>query len=915
MGRRLFRVAARTVALLPLVLAACQGGLVPGFSPAIDTVPERTEVRAGEVLAIACPVTDDRDKAVETPTTIAVTPTDGLTLADHQATPTRVGTYAATCSAPDYDITDDSPATFTVVPADPAKAIATVDPASVQAGQPAIVTCVVEDAYGNVIAEATTTVTAAAGVEVDDHRVSATVPGTYEVACQVPGFQVDAVPDVLTVGVGDPVRVELYVKPDKTRYELDTLVTLSHKVFDAYDNVVEGLGFQYVVPTVGVKKTAADKVRLVAEGRHLVQVVLNAPWQAVQDSRTLICDVSGPMIEDLFPPRGYTDDGDPVLVVSGRAVDLAGSQVTEVRVNGKVAPLQPDGRFELPVESVHGMNGLKITAKDEFGLSAFVTRGYYYSKGWLDVGPEATVADATFAEGAMLFLGQRALDDGDHDPAHLNDFATILEVLLGLDLMDLVGGFPPFGTTIPNLINLTLLGVGVQGDLEIRVNVTDLSLGTPHVSLDTRDGGVAAGIAFDNVALGLDLEFYVHARAIAFGNSYPLLDPGVATSSALRIGRLGVSVSFDIDLPLGGDLTVEGRDFQLELTDVAIDPIAGLIIDLGKVPGLGIDLGTYDLSQLVGGLNNVLRDYVLGPLINLITQPLINLLEPLVVPLIGDLIAQVLGMLDIEQTFQLPSILGSPPIDLSLALSLSSVRFTEDGGRLGLNLGVLTDHNVPHEPLGSILRAECNGADPEPEMFDFGVEPGIQFGLRLDLVNELLFMLWRSGLINQRFDLGALLGGGGGLPVDNLVITPNAYLPPILNDCGEMQELQIGDLYLDVEGDVFGFSLMLRVWLQLKIEANVFASGDEIGLRIGKIRFMETEIYDDGGGMGGILDMVVGMLPELVKSLQNQSFSFPIPAIPLDGLLPGLPAGAELRLGDLKAETEHGVIVIGGNLL
>ena len=58
-----------------------------------------------------------------------------------------------------------------------------------------------------------------------------------------------------------------------------------------------------------------------------------------------------------------------------------------------------------------------------------------------------------------------------------------------------------------------------------------------------------------------------------------------------------------------------------------------------------------------------------------------------------------------------------------------------------MNFGVLTEHNVPHEPLGTILRDACGRTSPEPEVFDFGVEPGIQFGAQLDLVNEILFIL------------------------------------------------------------------------------------------------------------------------------------------------------------------------------
>jgi hypothetical protein len=167
-------------------------------------------------------------------------------------------------------------------------------------------------------------------------------------------------------------------------------------------------------------------------------------------------------------------------------------------------------------------------------------------------------------------------------------------------------------------------------------------------------------------------------------------------------------------------------------------------------------------------------------------------------------------------------------------------------------------------------------------------------------------------MINQRFDLGETLGGSG--IIDDLVIIPNAYLPPILDDCSGKQQLQIGDLFLDLQGTAMGFSFILDVWLQLELEAEIFASGNEVGIRTGKIQFMEMEVYNKGTGIDFILDMVLPMIPDLVKNLENQSFSFPIPEIPLDGVLPGLPPGAALRIGDLKAGTDTGVIVIGGNL-
>ena len=913
MIHQLIRQHLAKVLIIPIFsLVACKGGLLPGFEPTVDTVLDKTEIKAGESILVTCPVVDERDAPVETPTTVSLSPVEGTTLEDYQILATTVGAYEVVCSAPDYEIIDDSPAQFTVIPADPAKVITKVDPARIKAGEFANVTCTVYDSYGNLIEGLATHVNAPDGVDVIDHQVTTTRPGTYEITCALANTDTEKVPDVLTVDTADPVRVELKVSPDKPRYDYDALVTLSHTVYDQFDNVIKDVAYEYQVATPGLKFTPPNKVRTVTMGRHMVKVVLAAPWEHIEDSRILVVDWAPPKIVELFPPRGYTHDGAPELTVHGMVEDLAGSEVTEVTVNGKKANLQPNGYFELKVASDHGMNGLKIVAKDEFNYSSFVTRGYYYSTGWLEAGPEATIHDVSFREAAMAFLGQTALDDGDHDPAQLNDFATILELLLGLNVVELIGGIPPFGVTIPNVINMTTLGVGIQGDLEINVFIKEIDLGVPHVSIDTRDGGLSLGLAFDDASIALDLEFIVHARAVALGRTYPLLDPSTTTSSALRIGRLGIEVSFDIDMPVGGDLYVEGRDFQLEITDVSIDPITGLIIDLGTVPGLGLDLGTYDLSNLVGGLNDLLRDYLLNPLVNFITQPLIDLLEPLVVPFIADLIIDLLEMANLETTVQIPSLLGNPPVDMDLALSLSSVQFTEDGGRLGLNFGVLTEHNVPHEPLGTILRDACGGTSPEPEVFDFGVEPGIQFGARLDLVNEVLFMLWRSGMINQRFDLGETLGGSG--IIDDLVIIPNAYLPPILDDCSGKQQLQIGDLFLDLQGTAMGFSFILDVWLQLELEAEIFASGNEVGIRTGKIQFMEMEVYNKGTGIDFILDMVLPMIPDLVKNLENQSFSFPIPEIPLDGVLPGLPPGAALRIGDLKAGTDTGVIVIGGNL-
>ncbi len=912
------RVSTAVLASLALAaMAGCTGGLTPPPVGDVQTFVEPAEVRAGQAAAVRCEVRNRHGALADQPTEWTVDPAAGVTVESGTATPTIVGTYAFTCRATRLDQADPTPATLTVRPGDPASTVATVDPASVQAGKDAAASCAVYDAYGNVITDAKTSIDPVDGLTVHGMAVSATKVGAYDIACSVEGFQVAQTKAQLTVAPGDPVRLVMSAQPDRKVYAIDATVQVSWKVYDAYDNVIDGLPATLTPPpNPGMKGIGANKFRFEAEGHYLVQVALDAPWQSVGDQRTFVCDVGGPTFDELFPPRGHTQDTDPAINVHGKVGDAAGSKVTEVTVNGEAATLNADGTFEYPTSGVHGLNVLVITAKDEYGNETRVTRGWYFSTGWLQVDDATTLDDAILPESVLLNLRQEFLDDGDHDPSHPNDLATLLELVLSGVVQPLLADLPAFPFNLPNVINAKVLGIGLEGDLEILVQVKDVTLGQPRVSMDLMDGGISAGIQFQPVSLGLELTFIVHARAAAFGQSIPLLDPATTSTGSLSVGTLGVSVSMMIAQPLHGDLSVEGRDFQLTLTDVNISPVESLKIDLGKIPGTSIDLGEVDLDWLVGPINGLISQYVLNPLVNLITQPLIDLLEPLVVPLIGDLVQQLLDLLNLRQSFALPDLMGTGnPVDLGLALGISTIAFTEEAGRIGLDLGFQTAKGVTRQPpLGSILRDSCDRTEQDPVQFVFPAQPSVQVGLTHDVLNELLFMVWWGGVIQGDFDASALLGGGGALPVDNLVITPTLWLPPIFNDCGGDQRLQIGDLFLEIQMDLLGNTQWLEAWLQVDAEVGIIATGNEVGLKIGKIRHLEYEIYDVGGGLGDLLDMVTGLLPGLLKNVEGQQFTFPIPEIPLDGLLPGIPAGTSLKLGNLTAGVDTGVIRFGGDL-
>lgn len=921
------------VVVMAAGMLGCGGG---GTSPApvlsveVDTILSAGEVAAGGTVEVTCSVRDTvQDEDIVTVTAVAVSPEDGISVQDHTLAATRAGQFQVACRVPDLDITDSTPATLVVKPGAATRVEARVDPDTVKAGAEAQVTCLVTDAYGNEVADAVASVDPVEGLHVSGKRVWASGVGQYTVTCSVvDGDGVEKVPDVLVVTPGDPARVDLVVTPDWKAYAIGDEITLSYTVHDAFDNEVTGIGATFQAPEPpAVEPLAPDRFRFGEEGLHEFSVTLVPPWDGVTASRALLCDESPPVITILFPDRGQTFTDDPKIVVQGTVTDTAG--VKSLSVNGTAVEVGEDGHFEFSMMSRHGLNGIVVLASDPIGHAAKVTRGYYYSTKYLPVADEAAMADLVITEAAMVFAGQEALDDGDHDPAHLDDLATIVEVLLGgLDIPGLLGGMGPFHFDLPGVVNVTLPIPGVTpallGDVEIGVEVTDVTLGSPHLTLTSRDGGLDTSISFSPVSFGLKLTLTLHTYLKVHnpldGKDYqvPMLAPSTSTTSRLTLGSLQIEMSLDIEKLPGQPLSVQGQAFDVTLSDIQMDPLTGLVIDLGTVDifGFQVALGTYDLSSLVGGLNDLIANYVLDPLVNFITQPLIDLLEPLATGLIGDAIEQVLALLAIEQTIEIPPLLGGQPIPLDLKLDLSSVRFRADGARLGLDLGVRTRKGVDRDPLGSILRDGCLRLDPDPPLFEFPPEPSMQAGVRYDFANEGLFMLWWTGLLSGPLDLSGLIGDMGSLPISNVGITPDLLLPPILDDCNESgtTHLQIGDAWLDLTFQLLNADQHIGIWLQADISAQVVASDNEIGIRLDKIEYLEYEMFDIGGNMGDLMGMVEGLLPALLDQVAGQEFRFPIPPVDVGGLIPGLPQGSSIQLGNLSSSSAHGVLTIGGDL-
>jgi hypothetical protein len=904
----------------------------------VETVLKDTTIKAGTTLNVACSLLDADGKPLEGGTEVTVDPMTGVTIQGPEATFTKVGEFGVACRSTEAGLTDDSPAHVTVIPNDPAVVTASPKQPSAKAGESVVVECSIVDAYDNPINDMETTLDEQDGLVMEAHTVTGEVAGDYEITCSVADWEGEyqKVPGPFTVEASEPASVELVVTPKKDHYKLLDKITLSYVVRDQFGNEIQDVPASFTIPdSPGVKElTNPGDVRFMEEGIYEFSVTLDAPWSSLKDSKTLICDVSGPVIDIFFPERGQTFAGDPAIHVKGKVFDEWG-EVKKVTINGNDCPLEEDGTFEYVITSTHGANGFMLEATDKFFNESKTSRGWYYSTAYqaaYESKADAPLEEVRIQDGAMVYTGQAFLDDADHDPSHINDVATIFEVVLGsIDFQQLIGMLGPIGFNGINILPLSfdIFGatVGVQGSLDIGVTIDTITIGQPTVSLQCREGGIDMAGAFAPVRFDFSLTFTFHLWAGVEGLVEVELDPPpyAMTESGFGASKLGLTASFDVSKLPGDALHVTAKDFALALEGIDVDLLEGLVISLGGVD-LGflghIDLPTVDLSDFVGNINDFIGDNVVNPLLNLIIPALNDLLQPVVEMVLGPILEQVVQLLVLDLPLDIPGLIpGMEPISLRFTTELSSVVFHPDGGRLGLGLGMLSDKKVDREPLGSILRDGCMGTDPDPVVWEFEAQPTVQIGARYDFVNQALFAVWWGGTLNMAgLDLGGLLGGGGGggLPIDleDLQLSTEFLLPPILDDCGDkgLQEIEVADARLNLKFKFSGKQQDVDIWLQAKALGGVIGLGNEIGIRIDKVAWFQAEIIDNTGGMAALLGLVEGFLPSLLEMVEGQQFTFPVPAIDLS-IIPGVPAGSSLQIGNFRAYNKKGVTVIGADLL
>jgi hypothetical protein len=928
---------------------------VKDSTPAIVTVTQKginkvntylnpEEVMAGGEAKVTCTVFNSGSELVEWPTEVIVTPEEGVTVDGHVLTGDLVGTYEVACAAVDLPFVDETPELLTVIAGDPVAVRATIKEDIIQAGETVPVLCTVEDAGGNSL-EIASTPDLQDGLEIAGNQLTGVVAGEYDVTCTAAELpELEQIPDHLVVEAGEVAGVKIIASPNKPVFKLEDTVTLTLEATDGMGNVIEGIGGTIAGPADdGVVDEGDDAFTFVAEGAYAFTGTLEPPFETISDSITLICDESGPEILVEYPPRGATLDGDGAILVIGRINDAV-SDIKAVKVNDENVDLEPDGFFTFPMDSLHGINTIDIKAYDQFNNDSKVFQSYYYSTEWVDYAPQEMAA-VQLEQALLIYLGQAFLDDGDHDPANIDDLATIVEILLGsLDIQGLLGGsdVPIVDTSIPGILNwgtsIAGFDFSISGDLIIQASIIEIIMDNPVVAISTRDGGIAMYLGFEGdpaspgvgITLALTLGFDLTVSTSLGGQD--LFSAGIGPSISTQMGAYLEALALDTDIDIhkepGGDLDIAVANLSIDLVGINIEPLQDLMIDLGAVEFNGqeiFQLGEIPLSNLVSGLNDILSDVLIDPLLNFLLPLALDLLEPLVETTVTQVLQDVLTNFAIDLPIPIPALPGqTEPITLDFSTFLSTAIFTEAGGELGLGAGFLSEKKIERDSLGCLLRAGCLVGDYGSPEFDTSEK--FEIGAKLDMVNELLFALYWGGGLKLNID-GSVLGDIdlGGFGISDLNLATDFWLPPILEDCTAKSQvaLQVGDLFLDVGFKIMGAPLKLGLFVSVTAEAEIFGQGQEIGLNILGITEIGTQILSVEGSLGpfeGMFDieeLIENILvPLILEQVSNLSLgSFPIPEIDLGGLLPGIPPGSTLTLGNLEITMKKGFLTFGGELL
>lgn len=569
-----------------------------------------------------------------------------------------------------------------------------------------------------------------------------------------------------------------------------------------------------------------------------------------------------------YPPRAAELYGPPGLVtIQGHVVHNA-TDLGWVKINGVDVAVQEDNTFELPMEATAGMNIIQAEAWDQYDGHDRVIQTFIMSSAYKPMNA-VNPEVSQMDDGILMFLGQTVFDDDNGKP---DDFASFLIYM--------------FNSADYNLNNFVPNPLVENGDYKVKID-GNIMYDPMQLDILCIYGGLRLMIKVPNIRMHIDAE----------SKHWYLPDVSGNVSAAY--------IALIVDMML------------------SVDADGNVVATLGSVQS-NVDSLNVDLDGALGFLLNWLVDFFEGTIGGMLEDQL----EGVIQDQVPQILEAALQNLAFNFDFEIPALMeGLEPTTVSLVSHIGRLEFTPAGGVLGLSAAIVTDKGVELDSFGSFLRSGCM----EPEApFALSKESEVQMAIADDVLNQVFYALWWSGLLSMPID-AELLGGGDfeEFGIQNLSMELTGLRAPLLNDCsteGDLMVMQLGDLELDVSMVMFNMPVEVTIYATfealMQVQANTGGGGGDgssISLSVVDVRFVDIEIATVSENLVGSEDVLrVLIKQQLLDKLLDQilvaaNASIPIPTIPLGDLVSAFPGDAQLRLIPASSEREKGYTVVSGS--
>jgi hypothetical protein len=844
-----------TGVLLDAMLDATVDGEVdsatfPEIPFSIETRIGERRTRAGIENRVTCQVLNQVGEPIEAiDAEIEVQPSTGFERTENGLIGRRARDYNITCTAPGLGLRDATPGVWTVLADDVDKVVTSLSREVMDAGDEVDVACLAFDAFGNPVYGTDFDVVIdppPARVERVDLSLTIESSGTFSVSCSASGVdELDFVP--LDVHPDLPAQISIILEPDQAVYRVGQVIGLAALASDRFGNPIPDAPFVFSsepeLPGFGTGRFLAAQ-----EGVHMLRAEVPPPTynnRELSYERQILINVGGPGILCDSPGFGEVlvhEPGSP-LTLYGVAEDLVG--VDSVSVDGVNAPLRADGGFASTVIPRWGLNVHNIVAIDATGSDSSTFCAYYVASNYAD--PNRGLDDAL-----QLWLGQDAVDDGG-SASPLRSLGDALRRMINAQglrnrVHEAISAQNPI---VPNECRTRVLGVCL---FRLGVDYRDYENNGPNqFSMTLLDNGFNVQVEFR--------EQIVRAK----------LRGTLGNNIRLRAEYLRLNITFDVSLDGNGRPSVSVRSIQ--------NPQVGdLDADFSGILGFLFEL-------VFEAFEGVVRDIVVDTLKDFLTDNVDRVLTDL------------FGNIDIGSLgagFVVPSLSGASDVELNILAELERLDFSSERIEVGLKSIVQGPAVLPDVGLGIPLLPGAN---------DLALSPAgsVAAGVRIGLLNQVLYALWRAGYFELQAG-GVAANLGANLPEGSDIQFRFPTCPWVTGTAeGTGLRVYLGPLIAVFSDPVFG-SISLQVAAEFAVDVELIGERDIEFTNVGIVDSLNLSFL--GGAVTQELrNLIETNLTDILANLIEQSLNDGLPSLPL----PEFVIPASLAEFDLPVNTGLGL--------